>query len=170
LIEAGVDSLKVEGRMKGISYVGNVVRIYRKAIDEYLDSPYEYEYRNEWEEELKKVSHRNYTKGFFYEESPTDLQNLSCSSYIQTHDLVGVIKEILENNEIKVEVRNRIKVGDEVEIIGKSGDVNRILLEKMRNDDYEEIQVAQPNQLITLMVDFPTDIHDLIRKEKGHGK
>lgn len=166
LIDAGVDSLKIEGRMKGINYVGNVVRVYRKAIDEYLDNPDKYEFRKEWLKELKKVSHRNYTTGFFCEKSAKGSQNYSSSSYVQTHDLIGVVREVSGNNEIKVEVRNQIRLGDEVEFIGKSGEINHLFLEKMINEDNEIIQIAQPNQIVILTVNFPTSVTDLIRKQK----
>jgi len=166
LIGAGVDSLKIEGRMKGINYVGNVVRVYRKAIDEYLDNPDKYEFRKEWLEELKKVSHRNYTTGFFCEKSTRGSQNYSSSSYVQTHDLVGVVRDVLGDNEIKVEVRNQIRLGDEVEFIGKSGEINHLFLEKMINEDGEITQIAQPNQIVILRVSFPTSVTDLIRKQK----
>jgi len=166
LIEAGIDSLKIEGRMKGISYVGNVVRIYRQAIDEYLIKPDEFDLSKARLEELKKVSNRDYTTGFFFEDPLRGLQNYSSSSYIQTHDLVGVVREVLGDNKIKVEVRNRIELGDEIEFIGKSGRINRLYLENMSNEDCRKIRIAQPNQLVTLMVDFPTDKNDLIRKQK----
>ena len=166
LIGAGVDSLKIEGRMKGINYVGNVVRVYRKAIDEYLDNPDKYEFRKEWLEELKKVSHRNYTTGFFCEKSTRGSQNYSSSSYVQTHDLVGVVRDVLGDNEIKVEVRNQIRLGDEVEFIGKSGEINHLFLEKMTNEDDETIEIAQPNQIVILTVNFPTSVTDLILKQK----
>ena len=166
LIDAGVDSFKIEGRMKGVNYVGNVVRIYRKAIDEYLDNPDKYQFRKEWLEELKKISHRNYTTGFFCEKSDRGPQNYSSSSYVQTHDLVGVVRDILGDNEIKIEVRNQIRLGDEVEFIGKSGEINRLFLEKIINEDGETIQIAQPNQIVILTVNFPTSVTDLIRKQK----
>ncbi|KAF0122707.1 MAG: putative protease [bacterium] len=166
LIDAGVDSLKIEGRMKGINYVGNVVRVYRKAIDEYLENPDKYEFRKEWLKELKKVSHRNYTTGFFCEKSTGGSQNYSSSSYVQTHDLVGVVREVSGDNEIKIEVRNQIRLGDDVEFIGKSGEINHLFLEKMINEDDEIIQIAQPNQIVTLTVNFPTSVTDLIRKQK----
>ena len=166
LIDAGVDSLKIEGRMKGINYVGNVVRIYRKTIDEYLDNPDKYEFRKEWLEELKKVSHRNYTTGFFCEKSTNGSQNYSSSSYVQTHDLVGVVREVSGDNEIKIEVRNQIRLGDDVEFIGKSGEINHLFLEKMINEDEEIIQIAQPNQIVILTVNFPTSVTDLILKQK----
>ncbi|MFH2013128.1 MAG: U32 family peptidase [Pseudomonadota bacterium] len=166
LIDAGVDALKIEGRMKGINYVGNVVRVYRKAIDEYMNDPDKYKFRKEWLEELKKVSHRNYTTGFFCENSVKGSQNYSSSSYIQNYNLVGVVREVLEDYEIKVEVRNQIRLGDEVEFVSKSGEVNSLFLEKMINEDSEIIQIAQPNQIVILKVNFSTSVTDLILKQK----
>jgi putative protease len=150
--------------MKGINYVGNVVRIYRQAINEYLNCHEKYEFKKYWLEELKKVSHRNYTTGFFCGSSPKASQNYSSLSYIQTHDIVGIVREVLENTEIKVEVRNQIRIKDEAEFIGNKGDINRVFLDKIKNEDNEDIQIAQPNQLILLNVDFPVSVNDLIRK------
>ncbi len=164
LINASIDSFKIEGRMKGINYVGNVVRIYRQAINEYLNCHEKYEFKKYWLEELKKVSHRNYTTGFFCGSSPKASQNYSSLSYIQTHDIVGIVREVLENTEIKVEVRNQIRIKDEAEFIGNKGDINRVFLDKIKNEDNEDIQIAQPNQLILLNVDFPVSVNDLIRK------
>jgi len=166
LIDAGVDALKIEGRMKGINYVGNVVKSYRQAIDEYLSKPEKYAFRKEWFEELRKVSHRGYTTGFFCEGLTEGIQNYSSSSYVQTHELVGVIREILRQNTIKIEVRNQIRLGDELEFVRKSGEVHRLFLEKIMNEDCEEISIAQPNQSIILAVDFPADRNDLIRRER----
>ncbi|PIZ19465.1 MAG: collagenase-like protease, partial [Deltaproteobacteria bacterium CG_4_10_14_0_8_um_filter_43_12] len=68
--------------------------------------------------------------------------------------------------EIKVEVRNQIRLGDEVEFIGKSGEINHLFLEKMTNEDDETIEIAQPNQIVILTVNFPTSVTDLILKQK----
>ena len=164
LIEASIDSLKIEGRMKGINYVGNVTRIYRQAINEYLNCPERYELKQDWLEELKKVSHRNYTTGFFCGNFAKPSQNYSSLSYIHTHDIVGIVREVLENTKIKVEVRNQIRIEDEVEFIGNKGKINRVFLDKIKNEDNEEIRVAQPNQLVLFNVSFPVSVNDIIRK------
>ena len=166
LIQAGIDAFKIEGRMKGIHYVGNVVRVYRRAIDEYINDPDTYVFKAEWLNELKKLSHRGYTTGFFCEEPSSGRQNYSCNSYVQTHDLVGVVKEVLENNEVKTEIRNQVKVGDELEFISRSGELHHLLLKDMRDEENNHIQIAQPNQFVILCVDFPTHKHDLIRRQK----
>ncbi|MDY6856159.1 MAG: U32 family peptidase [Thermodesulfobacteriota bacterium] len=164
LIDAGIDAFKIEGRMKGIHYVGNVTRIYRQAINEYLNCPERYELKLDWLEELKKVSHRNYTTGFFYGSFAKPSQNYSSLSYIHTHDIVGIVREVLENTKIKVEVRNQIRIKDKVEFIGNKGKINHVFLDKINNEDNEEIRVAQPNQLILLNVGFPVSVNDIIRK------
>ncbi|MDY7033130.1 MAG: U32 family peptidase [Thermodesulfobacteriota bacterium] len=166
LVDIGIDAFKIEGRMKGIHYVGNVVRVYRQAINRYLSDPGTYEFRTEWLEELKKVSYRDYTTGFFLEESSCGMQNYSSHSYIQTHDLVGIIKEISQDRKVKVEIRNQVKLGDELEFIGKSGDVHCMLLQEMKDEEDKDLTIAQPNQFVILQVDFPTQRNDLIRRQK----
>jgi hypothetical protein len=80
--------------------------------------------------------------------------------------LVGVVREVSGDNEIKIEVRNQIRLGDEVEFLGKSGEINHLFLEKMINEDGEITRIAQPNQIVILTVNFPTSVTDLIRKQK----
>lgn len=117
IIEAGVSSLKIEGRMKSSYYVAVVTRTYRWAIDAYLKNPLNYQCQSEWQEELRKISYRGYTTGFYFE---TDKINEISpdTKYIQSYDLIGtVIGYAPEVKQIGVGVRNRIVAGDEVELL-----------------------------------------------------
>ena len=91
LMESGLYSLKIEGRMKSIYYVANTVRVYRKAIDEYNKSPESYKFDPKWIEELSKVSHRKFTTGFYLNKPTEEDQLYTSSSYIREYDFIGVV-------------------------------------------------------------------------------
>ncbi|MFA7636157.1 MAG: U32 family peptidase [Monoglobales bacterium] len=117
LINAGVSSLKIEGRVKTEYYVASVVKVYREAIDAYYRDPENYHFKEEWYEELCKVSHRPYWEGFCF--GGEDLgQNYATSNYIREYDVIGVIKSYDEATGIaEIIQRNRFFRGDEIEVI-----------------------------------------------------
>jgi putative protease len=164
LVTAGVDSLKIEGRMKGVNYVASVVRVYREALDRYCDDPDRYVCRPEWLEELAKISHRGYTTGFIFGE-PRDVAVEYDSRYIRSHDFVGMVADTGEG-EVAVDVRNRIRCGDRLEFIGPGMVTHSITLERMTDCDGQLLETAHPNSRILLDVPFPTARYDLIRRER----
>ena len=165
LVESGVDSLKIEGRMKGINYVASVVRIYREALDRYCDDPQNYRCREEWLEELCKISHRGYTTGFLLG-PPKDLDHEYHSRYTRTHDFVGIVEEVLPGGDLLVGVRNRLQVGDTLEFIGRGMASGVLLLEEMTTEAGTPVQVAHPNERVRLRAPFSAEQYDLIRREK----
>ncbi len=170
LVESGVDSLKIEGRMKGIHYLASVVRVYRDALDRYCENPGSYRFRSEWLDELGKISHRGYTTGFFLGK-PTEADREYHSCYIRNYDFVGVVLDATGSGEILVEVRNRISTGETVEFIGR-GMSSRVFQmpemstagDKVKKDT--PLQFANPNQLVKFQVPFPVEKYDLMRREK----
>ncbi|GFE57661.1 U32 family peptidase [Geobacter sp. AOG1] len=165
LVESGINSLKIEGRMKGIHYVAAVVRVYREALDRYCDDPENYRCRPEWLDELCKISHRGYTTGFFLG-PPKDLDHEYRSRYTRSHDFVGIVEEVKRDGSLGIEARNRIEPGDELEFIGRGMTGGRHRLTELWSSDGTPLQVAHPNQRITLRVPFPAEKYDLIRREK----
>ncbi|RII26238.1 MAG: peptidase U32 [Geobacter sp.] len=166
LVGSGINSLKIEGRMKGIHYVASVVRVYREAIDRFCDDPESYRCRPEWLDELCKISHRGYTTGFFLG-PPKDLDHEYRSRYTRSHDFVGIVEDVTSDGSLAVEVRNRIEAGDELEFIGRGMTGGRYRLTEFQGMDGTPLQIAHPNQRITLRVPFPAEKHDLIRREKS---
>lgn len=119
LIKAGIDSLKIEGRIKTSYYVATVVRAYRMAIDAYYENQDEWKFDPMWYEELTKVSHRDFTTAFFEDSEMINAQNYGSSSYIRNYDFIGLVKEYdPENKTALVEQRNKFSVNDEIEVIG----------------------------------------------------
>jgi putative protease len=165
LVASGVDALKIEGRMKGIAYVASVVRVYREALDRYCDDPAGYRCREEWLEELSKISHRGYTTGFFLG-PPRDLDLEPHSRYVRSHDFVGLVEECLADGSIQVGVRNRMEAGETVEFIGRGMAANTLVLGEMTNEAGEALRVAHPNQRVRLRLPFAAAQYDLIRREK----
>ncbi len=118
IVDAGVVSLKIEGRVKSEYYVASVVKAYREALDAYYQDPENYSLDPKLYDELKKVSHREYWEGFCFGQPSIVGQVFGSSSYIREYDIVGIVKGYEEETGITiVEQRNRFFVGDEVEII-----------------------------------------------------
>lgn len=168
LIDSGIYSFKIEGRVKSSYYVSTVLRSYRMAIDEYYMDPENYKYNPKLLEEIKKVSHRDFTKGFYYDRPTNDAQVYTTSSYIRGYDFVGVVLDYDKETKIAtIEQRNRVFKGDEVEIFGPGVDYFTQKIEHMWDDKGNQIDVApHPQQIIKLKVDKDIDKTYLLRKER----
>jgi putative protease len=176
IIAAGVDAIKIEGRMKGIHYVAGVTRIYRRALDCYGEAPERYQFQAEWLEELKKISHRDYTIGFFLGTPSEESFRYDTSNYVRTHELVGVVQEVLPQTGkdastdsarlVKLQVRNKITQGDKVEFIDKDLNSYHTTVEKMMNEKGEVLPLAQPGQEIVIRTNSRVGVNDLLRKKK----
>lgn len=169
LVEAGIMSLKIEGRIKTAYYVGTVIRIYREAIDDYLKDPKLYESKKEYYlEEVKKASYRGFTTGFYYGKPNESDQIYTSSSYIRTYDFIGMVMEYSEGYAI-IEQRNKFVVGDEVEFMRANGESFKQIIEEMYNEAGERITEApHPQQIIKLKVDNVVSGFDMMRKESDN--
>jgi len=154
LTETGVNSFKIEGRMKSVYYVAVVVKAYREVIDRYFDNPSNYTPHFKWREELNKISHREYTQGFFCKKTGPEDQIYGSSSYIQPYDFVGLVKGYDHQTKMAlVEQRNRFMVGDEVEIIQPGKDFSRQRITAIINEAGEKVDSApHPQQLVRIPV------------------
>ncbi|WP_071027838.1 peptidase U32 family protein [Peptoniphilus raoultii] len=143
LIEAGIRSLKIEGRVKSEYYLATVVRSYRMAIDSYYNDPENYKFDPYLLEEIKKVSHRDFTTGFFYNKANESSQVYDKNSYIRGYDFVGLVLDYDEKTKIATcEERSRIFKGEEVEIFGPSIKHYNQTIGYMTDDKDREIDVA----------------------------
>lgn len=167
VIASGVDSLKIEGRMKSVHYAASVVKAYREAIDSYFAAPEQFEVKKEWVEELDKVSHRAYTTGFYYGRPTEKDQIYGTSSYTQTSDFVGLVLDYDEKTGFAtVEQRNNMKVGQEIEIFQPHLAGYRQILQEMYNDAGEAIQVApHPQQIVKIRMDKPVEPYGILRRD-----
>ena len=167
VIASGVDSLKIEGRMKSVHYAASVVKAYREAIDSYFAAPEQFEVKKEWVEELDKVSHRAYTTGFYYGRPTEKDQIYGTSSYTQTSDFVGLVLDYDEKTGFAtVEQRNNMKVGQEIEIFQPHLAGYRQILQEMYNDEGEAIQVApHPQQIVKIRMERPVEPYGILRRD-----
>ena len=168
LVDAGIMSLKIEGRIKTAFYVGTIVRAYREAIDDYLKDPALYESKKDYYiEEAAKASYRGFTTGFYYGKPNQNEQIYTTSSYIRTYDFIGMVKEYDDETGFAlIEQRNKFSVGDEVEFISSNGGLLKQKITEMYTAEGERVESApHPQQLLRVKVDSPVKPFDMMRKE-----
>ena len=166
VVDSGIDSLKIEGRMKSVHYVASVVKAYRMALDACLTDT-SYKVREEWLTELEKVSHRSYTTGFFFGKTTEADQIYGSSSYEQTSDFVGLVRAYDEKTKIAaVEQRNNMKLGQEIEIFQPVGASFRQKLAEMWDTEGQEIAAApHPQQIIRMRMAQPVEVNSILRRD-----
>ena len=167
MIEAGIASLKIEGRVKSEYYLATVIRSYRMAIDAYYRDPENYKYDPSLLEEIKKVSHRDFTTGFFFGQANENSQVYKDNSYIRGYDFVGIVLDYDEDTKIAtIEQRNRVFVGEEIEIFGPGVKHFDYKIEKMLDDKDREIEVAnKAKQIFKIKIDQPIKKGFILRRE-----
>jgi putative protease len=172
VIATGVDALKIEGRMKGINYVAGVTRIYRHALDCFKKNPENYHFDPQWLDELRKLSHRDYTTGFALGVPASESYTYTTSEYIRTHDLLGVITEVIPSgnddltSQVKLHVRNKVVPGEQVEIITRDLQSFYTRLGEIVSEKGEVLQAAHPGQEVVIKTDVPVSVNDLVRKKR----
>ncbi|WP_410208245.1 peptidase U32 family protein [Fusobacterium sp.] len=169
ILDLGVDSLKIEGRMKGIYYVANCVKVYRDAIDNYYSG--NYKFNPKWLEELESVSHRSYTTGFYMGRPGAEGQNYNDrNSYSQSHQLVAKVEKKLPDNEYILAIRNKLYAGEKLEVVSPGISTREITLPTMmllnRDKDkvVEEVSEANPNSFVKIKLDENLNELDMLRK------
>lgn len=168
LADAGVTSLKIEGRMKSMYYVATVVSAYRAAIDEYLADPGNYTYNPEHFNELCKASHREFTHGFYYNK-PTDKdQNYLTSDYTRDYSFIGLVGTHDEASGLtNVEQRNKFSVGDAIEIFGPGTPYYEEIISEMYDEEGNPVQSApHPQQKLRIRFKRVPGYGFIMRKKK----
>lgn len=169
LIAAGVDSLKIEGRMKTLYYVAAVTRVYRAALDRYAADPDHYSCDPRWRAELDKVSHRPYTTDFL---PPDDaLIHSVDSSYRRTHDFIAIVRQVDDcgaggATRAQIEGRNRFCPGDRVELIGPDMRQFEFCAPPCVDDNGVTLDVVQPNAMVWMELPCHVERGDILRRRK----
>jgi len=164
LLEAGVDSFKIEGRMKGINYVAGVIKTYREAVDAIGKEDYA-GLCAKWRQELSMFSSRGYTTGMFFGSQPDADYNFDEESYRMSHELVGVVLKICGNT-AQVALRNRLDLGDEVEFLSPGLEGKKHEVESMNDSEGFVIDSARNEELVSMRVPDGVRENDLIRRDK----
>lgn len=168
LSEAGIDSFKIEGRVKSLYYVATVIGAYRQAIDQYLEDREGYEFDKSLLEEIQKVSHRAFTTGFYFGKDLDDRQVYETSSYIRKYDFIGMIVDYDEETMIAtVEQRNRFFEGEKVEIYGAKTPYFEYEIKDLHDIEGKKVDVApHPQELVQIKMDRPVEKYYLMRRVK----
>ncbi|WP_102345472.1 peptidase U32 family protein [Bacillus sp. Marseille-P3661] len=167
MIELGIDSLKIEGRMKSIHYVATVVSVYRKVIDAYCADPENFTIKQEWLEELDKCANRETAPAFFEGVPGYKEQMFGNHSKKTKFDFVGMVLDYNQETQmVTLQQRNYFKPGDEVEFFGPEIDNFRMKIDKIWDEEGNEVDAARhPLQIVTFKVDQPLYLYNMMRKE-----
>jgi U32 family peptidase len=157
MIESGISSLKIEGRMKGLNYIAATVKTYRRAIDAYYANPEKYRVDENWREELESVNYRGYSTGFYMNEPEGTIPVYDHARRSDDHRFIGKILETSTPEEIVVDIKNRIATGAVVEIIGRHGPARRHQITRITTPAEPDAPAAQPNTRAALALSEPDE-------------
>lgn len=168
MIELGIDSLKIEGRMKSIHYIATVVSVYRKVIDAYCADPENFVIKQEWLEELDKCANRETASAFFEGVPGYKEQMFGNHSKKTTFDFAGLVLDYnAETQIVTLQQRNYFKPGDEVEFFGPEIENFTHVIDKIWDEAGNELDVARhPLQIVKFKMDKPVYPNNMMRKEK----
>lgn len=168
LIDAGIDSFKIEGRMKTALYVATVARTYRKAIDDYLESPEKYKANMDWYlDEISKCTYRQFTTGFFYGKPSDDAQIYDNNTYIKEYTYLGIVSDVAENGSFALEQRNKFSVGETIEIMKPDGRNVEAKVLSIIDDKGETMESApHPQQQLRVVLSEKPDNYDILRRKE----
>ena len=159
LMEAGVDSLKIEGRMKTALYVASVGRAYRQALDDYFESEDLYRSRiPDYQDEIKKCTYRRFTTGFYYGRPDESAMVYDSNTYVNEAVFLGIVEEITPEGRARIMQRNKFCVGDKIEIMKPDGRDIPIIVNCMYNQNGESVDSApHPKEIIDLELGLAAD-------------
>lgn len=167
IIESGLSSIKIEGRMKGINYVASAVKVYREAIDSYYENPDGFKIQKYWIDELNNISHRGYCTGFYFGDpeqiSPNFEYNLNSGLLF-----VGKIIETSGPQNVNIDVRNKVFKGDAVEVLTIKGPSRKDEIIQIIDQNGESVSFAQPGSRVTIILNNDCYANDLIRAQVSH--
>lgn len=167
LMEAGIDSFKIEGRMKTALYVATVARTYRKAIDDYLESPAKYEENMPWyRQQIASCTYRQFTTGFFYGKPDESTQIYDNNTYVKEYTYLGIVEEV-QDGACRIEQRNKFSVGEEIEIMKPAG--RNVLATVLSIADEEGVSMESaphPQQKLDVRLSGMAERYDLLRRKE----
>lgn len=168
IINVGIDSLKIEGRMKTALYVATVARTYRQAIDDYFKDPKLYEARIPYyKEEISKCTYRQFTTGFFYGPTTHDTQIYDSNTYVREYTYLGLIGEKNKANMYALEQRNKFSVGESIEVMKPNGENITVTVKAITDENGAPMEnCPHPKQKIFVDLGIPLSELDLLRRKE----
>lgn len=169
IIEAGIDSLKIEGRMKTALYVAAVARTYRKAIDDYLDSPRKYYDNMEWyKAEIAKCTYRQFTTGFFFGKPDENTQIYDSNTYRTEYTYLGIIGEQNDRGLYQIEQKNKFSVGETIEIMKPDGENLFVTVRQILDEEGNAMDSApHPKQILYVDLEGKAEQYDILRRKEA---
>ena len=171
LIDAGIDSLKIEGRMKTALYVATVARTYRKAIDDYKKDPKLYEQNMPWyKEQISNCTYRQFTTGFFFGKPDETTQIYDSNTYNKEYTYLGIVGEI-KDGLCRIEQRNKFSVGETIEIMKPDGrNIEAEVLRILNEEGKEQESAPHSKQLPYVELSEIPDVYDILRRKEEESK
>ncbi len=168
LIEAGIDSFKIEGRMKTALYVATVARTYRKAIDDYLTSPEKYKENMDWYlEQISNCTYRQFTTGFFFGKPSEESQIYDNNTYIKEYTYLGIVGERNEEGLYRIEQRNKFSVGEQIEVMKPDGRNIPVTVKRIVDENGNEMESApHPKQVLYIDLGQELEMYDILRRQE----
>ena len=167
ILEAGIDSLKIEGRMKTALYVATVARTYRKAIDDYQKDPKLYEENMPWYlEQISNCTYRQFTTGFFFGKPDETSQIYDSNTYVKEYTYLGIIGEE-KDGMYRIEQRNKFSVGETIEVMKPNGDNLEVTVKRIvAEDGVEQESAPHPKQVLYVDLGIKVDEYDILRRQE----
>ncbi len=167
MIDAGIDSFKIEGRMKTALYVATVARTYRKAIDDYLEDPDKYRANMPWyQEQISNCTYRQFTTGFYFGKPSEESQIYDSNTYIKEYTYLGIVGEVKEGL-CRIEQRNKFSVGETIEIMKPDGRNIKVQVKRILDEEGKEQESApHPKQVLYVELEEAADRYDILRREE----
>lgn len=168
LLDAGIDSFKIEGRMKTALYVATVARTYRKAIDDYMESPEKYRENMPWYlDQISNCTYRQFTTGFFFGKPSEEAQIYDNNTYLKEYTYLGIVGDCNEEGLYQIEQRNKFSVGEEIEVMKPNGENIKVIVRRILDEDGNEMESApHPQQKLLIDLGTPLARYDILRRKE----
>ena len=168
ILNSGIDSLKIEGRMKTALYVATVARTYRKAIDDYLESPELYKKNMDWyKEQISNCTYRQFTTGFFFGKPDETTQIYDSNTYVKEYTYLGIVGSVDEHGRYRIEQRNKFSVGEKIEVMKPNGENRSVTVRAIVDEEGNAMESApHPQQVLFIDLGEPLERYDILRRKE----
>ena len=168
LMESGIDSFKIEGRMKTALYVATVARTYRRAIDDYKQSPELYREHMAWyQEQISNCTYRQFTTGFFFGKPSDEAQIYDNNTYVKEYTYLGIVGERNEKGLYRIEQRNKFSVGESIEVMKPDGANITVTVQRIVDEEGNDMESApHPKQVLYIDLGQPLAMYDILRRKE----
>lgn len=169
VLTSGIDSLKIEGRMKTALYVATVARTYRKAIDDYMESPEKYKANMDWyKEQISNCTYRQFTTGFFYGKPDENTQIYDNNTYVKEYTYLGFAEDIDERGFVQITQRNKFVTGETIEVMKPNGENIPVTVKAIYDEDGNQVESApHPQQKLFVDLGIKMEVYDILRRAEA---